>query len=109
MLPTIAWEGDVVVMVDQRKLPAREVYVRARTATEVAKAIKTMEGRQQPRTSAFADQDAKTLGKKRDLEGDYLLSAAASHESSSRRSAQSGRRAAVEAKLRRQSTNARVI
>ena len=77
--------------------------------TGSAKAIKTMEGRQQLRTSAFADQDAKTLGKKRNLEGDYLLSAAASHESSSRRSAQSGRRAAVEAKLRRQSTNARVI
>ncbi|MGE3190666.1 MAG: S-methyl-5-thioribose-1-phosphate isomerase [Vicinamibacterales bacterium] len=42
MLPTIAWEDDAVVMVDQRKLPAREVYVRAKTAKEVAKAIKTM-------------------------------------------------------------------
>jgi len=42
MLPTIAREGDVVVMIDQRKLPADEVYVRCRTAAEVAKAIKTM-------------------------------------------------------------------
>lgn len=42
MLPTIAREGDVVVMIDQRKLPAQEVYVRCRTAAEVAKAIKTM-------------------------------------------------------------------
>ena len=42
MLPTIAREGDVVVMIDQRKLPAREVYVRCRTAGEVARAIKTM-------------------------------------------------------------------
>jgi methylthioribose-1-phosphate isomerase len=42
MLPTIAREGDVVVMIDQRKLPAAEVYVRCRTAQEVARAIKTM-------------------------------------------------------------------
>src|SRR5476649_1523573 len=42
MLPTIAREGDVVVMVDQRKLPAQEIYVRCRTAPEVARAIKTM-------------------------------------------------------------------
>jgi methylthioribose-1-phosphate isomerase len=42
MLPTIAWEDDAVVMVDQRKLPAAEVYVRCRTAGEVARAIKTM-------------------------------------------------------------------
>src|SRR5450759_3937776 len=42
MLPTIAREGDEVVMIDQRKLPAREVYVRCKTAPEVARAIKTM-------------------------------------------------------------------
>jgi methylthioribose-1-phosphate isomerase len=42
MLPTIEWQSDGVVMVDQRKLPGREVYVRCRTAAEVARAIKTM-------------------------------------------------------------------
>ena len=42
MLPTIAREDDVVVMIDQRKLPAQEVYVRCTTANDVAKAIKTM-------------------------------------------------------------------
>jgi methylthioribose-1-phosphate isomerase len=42
MLPTIAREGDVVVMIDQRKLPAEEIYVRCTTAAEVARAIKTM-------------------------------------------------------------------
>jgi methylthioribose-1-phosphate isomerase len=42
MLPTIAREGDVVVMIDQRKLPAEERYVRCKTAPEVARAIKTM-------------------------------------------------------------------
>src|SRR6266576_732020 len=42
MLPTIVREDDAVVMIDQRKLPAREVYVRCKTAAEVARAIKTM-------------------------------------------------------------------
>jgi methylthioribose-1-phosphate isomerase len=42
MLPTIDLQDDVIVMVDQRKLPAQEVYVRCRTAPEVAKAIRTM-------------------------------------------------------------------
>jgi methylthioribose-1-phosphate isomerase len=42
MLPTIVREGDAVVMIDQRKLPAEEIYVRCKTAAEVARAIKTM-------------------------------------------------------------------
>jgi methylthioribose-1-phosphate isomerase len=42
MLPTIDWQNDEIVMVDQRKLPGQEVYVRCKTATEVARAIKTM-------------------------------------------------------------------
>src|SRR5687768_15800521 len=42
MLPTIEWQGDTIVMVDQRKLPAQEIYLRCRTAQEVAKAIRTM-------------------------------------------------------------------
>jgi methylthioribose-1-phosphate isomerase len=42
MLPTIDWQDDVIVMVDQRKLPGQETYVRCRTAPEVAKAIRTM-------------------------------------------------------------------
>ena len=42
MLPTIEWQDDVVVMVDQRKLPAQETYVRCRTAADVARAIRTM-------------------------------------------------------------------
>jgi len=42
MLPTIDWQSDVIVMVDQRKLPAQEVYVRCRTAQEVARSIRTM-------------------------------------------------------------------
>jgi methylthioribose-1-phosphate isomerase len=42
MLPTIELQEDVIVMVDQRKLPAQELYVRCRNAQEVAKAIRTM-------------------------------------------------------------------
>ena len=42
MLPTIEWKGDSVLMIDQRKLPASEVYVTCKTANDVAKAIKTM-------------------------------------------------------------------
>jgi len=42
MLPTIDRQDDVIVMVDQRKLPSQEIYVRCRTAPEVAKAIRTM-------------------------------------------------------------------
>ena len=42
MLPTIDWKEDAVVMIDQRKLPASEVYVTCKTAQDVAKAIKTM-------------------------------------------------------------------
>ena len=42
MLPTIAREDDVVVMIDQRKLPAQEVYVRCKSASDVARAIRTM-------------------------------------------------------------------
>ena len=42
MLPTIAREAGAVVMIDQRKLPSQETYVRCKTANEVARAIKTM-------------------------------------------------------------------
>ena len=37
MLPTIEWRDDGVVMVDQRKLPAEEIYVTCKTANEVAR------------------------------------------------------------------------
>lgn len=42
MLPTIEWQDGAVVMVDQRKLPARETYVRCTTPREVARAIRNM-------------------------------------------------------------------
>ena len=42
MLPTVEWKDDHVLMVDQRKLPAQEVYVELKTAREVARAIERM-------------------------------------------------------------------
>src|SRR5919108_3124964 len=42
MFPTIEWRPEAVVMVDQRKLPAEEIYVRCKTPAEVARAIRTM-------------------------------------------------------------------
>ena len=34
MLPTIDWTGETVVMIDQRKLAAYEVYVTCKTAQD---------------------------------------------------------------------------
>lgn len=42
MLPTVEWQDDAIVMIDQRKLPAVETYVKCATVPEVARAIKTM-------------------------------------------------------------------
>jgi methylthioribose-1-phosphate isomerase len=64
MLPTIDWQGDVVVMVDQRKLPSQELYVRCRTAQDVAKAIRTMVVRGAPAIGVAAAMGI-ALGMKR--------------------------------------------
>ena len=50
MLPTIAWQGEDIVMVDQRKLPADEIYVTCRSVNDVAKAIKTIASNASPGT-----------------------------------------------------------
>jgi methylthioribose-1-phosphate isomerase len=42
MLPTIAWRNRSLIMIDQRKLPVQEVYVRCRTYIQVAQAIERM-------------------------------------------------------------------
>jgi methylthioribose-1-phosphate isomerase len=42
MLPTIEWNDEGVVMIDQRKLPGAEVYVKCKSPQEVARAIRTM-------------------------------------------------------------------
>jgi methylthioribose-1-phosphate isomerase len=42
MLPAIAWRGRSIVMIDQRKLPGQETYVRCHTYIQVAQAIEKM-------------------------------------------------------------------
>lgn len=42
MRPTVYWDRDKVVMIDQRKLPQEEVYVECRNYQEVAEAIEKM-------------------------------------------------------------------
>lgn len=42
MVSTVAWEDGTVVMIDQRRLPNEELFVRCRTHAEVAAAIKDM-------------------------------------------------------------------
>jgi len=42
MLPAIAWRGRSIVMIDQRKLPVQEAYVRCHTYIQVAQAIEKM-------------------------------------------------------------------
>jgi methylthioribose-1-phosphate isomerase len=42
MLPAIAWRGRSVIMIDQRKLPGQETYIRCRTYIQVAQAIEKM-------------------------------------------------------------------
>jgi methylthioribose-1-phosphate isomerase len=42
MLPTIKWSRNKVVMVDQRKLPAQEIYVECVNYEQVARAIEKM-------------------------------------------------------------------
>lgn len=42
MLPTIKWDDNTVIMIDQRKLPLEEVYVECHDYEEVAQAIEKM-------------------------------------------------------------------
>lgn len=42
MWPTLKWESDRVILIDQRKLPREEVYIECKDHEEVAEAIETM-------------------------------------------------------------------
>lgn len=56
MFETIRWDGDAVVLIDQRYLPTREEYLPCRTAEAVAQAIRDMVVRGAPAigvTAAF--------------------------------------------------------
>ena len=56
VVPTVAWEDGTVVMIDQRRLPMEEAFVRCRDHHEVAAAIRNMAVRGAPAigvTAAF--------------------------------------------------------
>ncbi len=42
LIPTVSWDNDAVVMIDQRRLPAEEVYLRCGSYGEVSTAIREM-------------------------------------------------------------------
>jgi methylthioribose-1-phosphate isomerase len=42
LVPTVSWDDDAVVMIDQRRLPAEEVYLRCGSYSEVSTAIREM-------------------------------------------------------------------
>ena len=42
MVPTVKWDGDAVLMIDQRLLPGEQVFLRCRDHREVAEAIRGM-------------------------------------------------------------------
>src|SRR5437867_3799149 len=69
MFETIAWAEDGVVMLDQRRLPAEEVYLTLRTAEEVAGAIRSMAIRGAPAIGVAAAMGL-ALGAKRLAESD---------------------------------------
>src|SRR6266702_1914413 len=42
LVPTVAWDDGAVVMIDQRRLPGEQVFLRCRQPGEVAEAIRSM-------------------------------------------------------------------
>jgi methylthioribose-1-phosphate isomerase len=77
MLPTIAWRGRSVIMIDQRKLPGQETYVRCSTYIQVAQAIEKMVIRGAPAIGIAAAYGlalgamALTAGTDRSLDRDF--------------------------------------
>jgi len=75
MLPTITWDDGQVVMIDQRKLPAEETYIRCRSVECVAEAIETMVIRGAPAIGVAAAYGValgvRLLGEKDDLDAEF--------------------------------------
>lgn len=58
LIKTIGWDGDEVVMLDQRLLPSDEVYLKYRTYKDVGEAIRTMVVRGAPAIGVAAAMGA---------------------------------------------------
>ncbi len=72
MVPTVRWEDESVVMIDQRLLPAEEVYLRCLSAGEVALAIRDMAIRGAPAIGVAAALGLALAVRKASAEGDAL-------------------------------------
>jgi methylthioribose-1-phosphate isomerase len=68
----VRWEDDTVVMIDQRRLPAEEVYLRCRSAGEVARAIRDMAIRGAPAIGVAAALGLALAVRKSAAEGEAL-------------------------------------
>ena len=75
MIPTVAWEDGAVVMIDQRRLPGEEVYLRCRDHSEVAQAIKDMAVRGAPAIGVAAALGIALGVRNSKAEGDELRAA----------------------------------
>jgi methylthioribose-1-phosphate isomerase len=74
LIPTVAWQDEGVVLIDQRRLPDDEVYVRCRDHHEVAAAIKDMAVRGAPAIGVTAAMGI-ALGVRRSAAGGAELRA----------------------------------
>jgi methylthioribose-1-phosphate isomerase len=72
VVPTVRWEDESVVMIDQRLLPAEEVYLRCLSAGEVALAIRDMAIRGAPAIGVAAALGLALAVRKASAEGDAL-------------------------------------
>jgi methylthioribose-1-phosphate isomerase len=72
-LPTVAWDGTGVRLIDQTRLPQEERYLSCRTAAEVARAISEMVVRGAPAIGAAAAYGTALAALEGDLEGGAAL------------------------------------
>jgi methylthioribose-1-phosphate isomerase len=72
VIPTVAWEDGAVVMIDQRRLPGEEVYLRCRDHAEVAGAIRDMAVRGAPAIGVAAALGVALGVRNSTAEGDAL-------------------------------------
>jgi len=72
LLPTVGYEDEAVVMIDQRRLPHEEVYLRCRDHREVAAAIKDMAIRGAPAIGVAAAYGLALGVRRSKAEGDLL-------------------------------------
>ena len=72
MVSTVRWEDEAVVLIDQRRLPGEEVYLRCRRPEEVAAAIRDMAIRGAPAIGVAAALGVALGARRSDAEGAEL-------------------------------------